>query len=543
MPDKIHVKLSNRVALLKSEYDYDQLIPYWSFSVPGYQYAIRSKPWLRKCKFCKKYPNTKTITQRHDDKDHTYEPIWDGRVKIFKRDRLPAGLYHATKAEIQKQENIQFVEDRAKLRMPKMFSSKYWLRSEGKYYFQNDCVDKMQGATAEGGGLVLNATGSGKTRIAAMYASRFACNIIFVVDQLNLLEQARHDIAKHLGEKIGKVGESEFKLRRVTVATRQTLSLHINDPKFRAWYETVDVFFIDEIHEQINKANFGVIAEARPMAVFGLTATLGISKKPVRLKAFSLCGPILYEYPVKRGMADEVLSKGIAIQLLYNNSIKDTSVYESSNEAYVDEIVRNKNRNRVIERIIRRGNRKGKYTIVLVERLKHLSRISHGLGDVPHRIIAGTFRGKSIKKQDRIKHQKHFEKGKIRVILANKVMKKGVDIKRVDVGIDGAARQSREDAVQKFGRLVRLHDDKTGAIYIDICDTDKYDKDRAAYNKYHTKKKKLNWFAKAAKRRARGLKLAGITVKKFKWGVDGKERELFKQAEYWLKKEIKKHEQ
>lgn len=309
----IKVQLDNQTALLRSKYKERKLLPYWSHSVDNFNHIVRARPWYRQCKICHQYPS------KHDNSDHDYIPVWDGKVKYLKRDQLPKGLFLATYKDIEQSEHLKFkVNDESE--GIERRSRKKWLSSEGKYSFQNTCTDKIYKAAEVGtGGLIINCTGSGKTRIAAMLASRLNCELLFVVDQLVLLRQAQKDIEHHLKEKVGNVGESKFNLERVTVATIQTLHEHRRDPRFLRWYKRVDVLILDEIHEMLNKSNFNVIHVAQPKAVFGLTATLGLSKKPVRLKAYSLCGPILYEYPVQTGMKEGVLSRGIVIQLRYEN--------------------------------------------------------------------------------------------------------------------------------------------------------------------------------------------------------------------------------
>lgn len=529
---KVHVHLTNKVAVLLRGHDYDKLIPYWSYAVDNFHFMLRGKPYYAMCKHCKTYKAD------HDDSDcpnGEYEAVWDGKIRFLKnvqgKYRVPSGLFLATYKDIEKKEHIKFKIHR-KILTPSFDTEYRGLVSEGSYVFQNDCVDNMEYAAHKGmGGLILNATGTGKTRIAAMFASRIKGELLFIVDQLVLLRQAREDIANALGEKIGFVGESKFKLKRVTVATIQTLHLHRDDRKFRKWFRRVEVIFIDEIHEQMGRRNFDVVKLANPIVTFGLTATLNLRKKPVRLKAFSLTGPIIFNYPIQQGMTEGVLSKGIGLTILYNNSEEEIKLFKYE-DLYKERLVKNSERNALIAELVRRAYKKGKYTIVLVDRLKHLSRLSHRLEDVPHKIVAGTFRGEGISVETRMKHKKRFEKGKIRVILANKVFKKGVDIKRVDVIIDGAGKRSKNDAIQKFGRGVRKHIAKYGLLYFDISDYDIYDKHR----------KKQNSLAVAAKSRRRALIQAGITVKKFVWKDEGDSKKLFKFAEKSLQKEISKYD-
>lgn len=318
MPKTIKVEVTNRTARFVSRYNYDKLIKYWSYAVNSFIYM--SRPWYRNCKICRRTKQAHPI----GDIGHRYTPIWDGKIKLLKNDMVPAGLFWATYKEIEKKEHIRFELDHYIDRGIIGRGKKHWVLSEGKYTFQNKCADKVVDKICyEGrGGLVLNATGSGKTRIVAMVASRLDADILFIVDQLDLLEQARKDIRKHLGEKIGKVGESKFRPRRITVATIQTLHRHRNSKRFKKWFAQVPVICIDEIHVALSRSNFDVVKVAKPLAVIGLTATLQLSKKDVRLKAFSLCGPVLYYYPIKQGMHDGVLSKGVAISIQYKNEIE-----------------------------------------------------------------------------------------------------------------------------------------------------------------------------------------------------------------------------
>jgi superfamily II DNA or RNA helicase len=114
------------------------------------------------------------------------------------------------------------------------------------------------------------------------------------------------------------------------------------------------------------------------------------------------------------------------------------------------------------------------------------------------------------------------------VIIASKVFKKGISINRLDLIIDAAGRKNREDAVQKFGRGVRRHKHKRGLIYLDISDTDYRDKERDEKNP----------LAKAARRRKKALKAAGINIHTYQWNHKSSATHLLRKAERWLKKEL-----
>lgn len=493
---KLQVLVTNRTALILNECHSSVtklLDSYWSYAHPKYKFVKRARPG------------------------------WDGIVHLFRNNELPSGLFWATKKLIEEETNIKF-EVQAELEKP-MFTEE-GLFSEGKWSFQNDCVNAMIKVARFGGGTIVNATGSGKTRIAAMLASRLRGNFVFIVDQLVLQAQAKADFEKELGEEIGYIGNSEFVPRRVTVATRQTMFLHRKDKDFRRWSRTLDVMVIDEIHEQMNKSNFALIEAILPKTVYGLTATLQLRKKFTRLKVWSLTGPQVFSYPLTQGQDDDVLSRGIVVRVIYENKISE---YEHKKEGwsgcYKEKIVFNNERNWMMADFIKRAVHRGYFVVCLVTRVSHLKQLSKRLGDLPHRIVSGTYDGASIKIQDRMASKQDFERGIIKVILANTVFKKGVNIKRLDFIIDGAAQRSEDDAIQKFGRGLRQHKDKQGLLHFDIADID------------HDNKK--NWLATASKDRKKAFKRSGVIVKQVVWDdYEGTAKRIFNKAEAWLQEEL-----
>jgi superfamily II DNA or RNA helicase len=512
LPRTIHVKVSGRTVFLLGDYPRKRLTKHWSFTIPQWHFIKDKYAYF-------------------DDDAGKWKYRWDGTIKLLKNDCVPAGLFWATYKEIEKEEHFKFkIKYHHKLDIH-VRSHRHWVVSAksgaSDFRYQNKCVDQILEKAYKGGGLVLSATGSGKTRMAAQLASRYHCEFLFIVDQINLLDQAQADIQKHLGEDVGNVGEQKFNLKRFTVATIQTLHLHMRDRKFFRWFQNVDVILIDELHEMLGKRNEQFIQMAAPKLVIGLTATLNLKQKHIRLKAYSLCGPVMYEFPLKKGQEAGVLSKGIAVALKYDNTIHEIDAYDAKS-AYNRRVVGNAERNYIISRIIKRAHKLGYYTIALVDRLKHLEEISERLHGIPRRVVAGSYKGTGIPKLDRVRSKTHFEKGKIRVIIASKVFKKGISINRVDVIIDCAARRSKEDAVQKYGRGVRLHKHKHGLIYIDISDYDRYDADR----------KDKNWLYVSARRRKRALRAAGVPVFDFQvdTGSRSEIKSLFRKAEKWLRK-------
>ena len=167
---RIYVKVRNRVAQLQRPYPYEHLLPFWSYSVPNFNFIRR------------------------------YYPQWDGKKKLLKYDRVPAGLFWATRRDRERELGVKFKVD---FENEPFGTYKDGLRSkEKKYRFQNKCTDRMVKRYRHGkGGLILNATGTGKTRIAAMFFSRVKGRCVFIVDQIHLLEQTKKHWKRHWGRK------------------------------------------------------------------------------------------------------------------------------------------------------------------------------------------------------------------------------------------------------------------------------------------------------------------------------------------------------
>lgn len=471
----VHVTLTNSEAFLTQvdEKTFDFLRDYWSYFHPGARFS----------RAYRHYVSEKQRAKIEKDPDRVVDG-WDGKIRLLKNDgTVPAGLFRATKKELQEQ-GIKFKVEYDRPEPPKLRTGV--VMNDKNYAYQNKCVQKMITSIPRGGGLILSATGTGKTAIIGLLASRLTWNILFVVDQVNLLYQTQKELASWLKEPVGVVGDQKYDVRRVTAATVQTLSKHLKDRKFREWYRTVDLVVVDEIHVQLNRRNFKVLTAINPIARFGLTATLQMSKKEVRMKAWSYAGPVLYRFPIREAQKKGVVSQGRAVQILFPGD-----VHEDYQEDYREEVVENEVKLKACSAIVRYLIGEDRRVIVLVSRIAHVEAVEKALAGIPHRLAYG-----AVDKSDRLSSIKEFEAGKIKLLIANCVFSKGINIKRVDAIVDMAEMKSKNDAVQKYGRGVRKHVDKKELLYID----------------FGTKEGR---FSKAAKSRARALKAESIPVTKY----------------------------
>lgn len=529
-PLTIDVRLNNRTALFGTMDGnvYQRLRKFWSFTPPGVWFMPQFKPTrmlrgqrdatVKKIDALKADPAKNALRIEHLEEivaavDKRLASMWDGTICLLKAGVLPAGLFRATRLEAMEEMGIHFNVRRERRSIT---FGKGLPDSGERYEHQNRAVAAMMNATHKGGGIILSATGTGKTKIAAAYFSKVDCDCLFIVDQLDLLYQQQKELEGWLGEKVGAVGDSRFEPMRVTVATVQTLSIHRKKPEFRRWFSGVNAMIVDELHEAMAKRNFDVLRSVNPIAIFGLTATLQMGRKETRYKAFSFAGPVIFEFPIVKGIKRKVLSPVKALQLLFPEEIFMGSVSTMfEREDYLQmQVLENREKLEACEAIATMLRRINRRIVILAERRQHVASLTKMFPDGTYGLAHG-----DIKTDDRKKAIDDFEEGRTRLLIASRVFKKGVNIKRIDAMIDMAEMTSKNDALQKLGRSVRLHKDKTDAWYFDFGTQG------------------TGRFGRAARSRKGALKKAGIEVKTVK--VQSAEQAIAAVKKF-IKKESKK---
>ena len=439
----------------------------FSFAKPGARYTPAHKLWLQQ----------KALGIPEEERQG-----WDGRISMMKDDSIPVGLLLAEETKKDLAKAGFDVEIVSWSKRPKVVEQKGFKELDKKYSYQNFAVDNMLRSISDfGGGLVLSATGTGKTKTASQFFSHIDGKCLFIVDTIDLLYQSQKEIQMWLkkegyDQEVGIVGNSQFNPKRITIATIQTLHKHARKKSVRDWLKTIDIILIDEIHKMMARRNFSVVNIAQPQAVIGLTATMQLKRKPIRFKCIAICGPKIFEFPLHEGVEKGVLSPGVVIQIPVDSNHAPRKQIKVRGKLvgvsdYIHEVVDNKNLHRVVVNLVKECLSQDLCVAVLVERIKHLKRLHKRLKDYDPKIFYG-----AIKVADRKKQLITFDKGKDNLILANQVFTKGINLKRIDVVIDCAQRGNKDDAQQKYGRAVRLHTEKAGIYYFDMFTEGKMEK-------------------------------------------------------------------
>ena len=487
----IHVTLTNRKAVFNCPPEsLERLKSWFSYPIPRaefsdkyirYQRALKDKTKLLKAQHPDWADKAVLSTANRELNSRAYElGIWNGTKCLLARGTVPAGLFLMQREKMELHGWKFQVDDQRKA--PEFSAI---LDPEGTRPYQSECVQRMI-ETSRTGGLILSATGSGKTHLVSVFLQKLCGSAVFLVDELTLLGQAQNEFAKILSPKeIGQVGNSVFDPRRVTVATIQTLHKHRNRPEFRRWFESLDCAIIDEVHLALNKRNIDIVQRVRPKAVYGLTATLEMEKPHVRFPAVALAGPPIFTYPLEQGVREGYLSQGVVCRVFVDQPALN---FRDANAEYNALVTHGEKRNGVIEALVREGIKQGKRVVVLVERLAHLEGLRCRLQDLNPGVMCGV-----VEKTERTAAIKSMDSGKLPLILATRVFSKGVDITQVSLVIDASGQPSPNSAQQRYGRGSRKAEGKDGLLYVDITD-------------------RGNRFAHAANSRCRALRALGVPI-------------------------------
>lgn len=423
--------------------------------------------------------------------------LWDGKTHMMRWGKVGTGLFlHKKAALLEKWPDMKIVDERV---YAPCVTPRVVVGAPPPHEWQKACVAKML-EVRNCGGLVLCATGSGKTFTAGMFLAHIAGTACFCVDELTLLKQAQQDIAAITGEKIGTVGMGVFDPKRITVATVQTLNKHNKSREFRKWFEELSVIIIDEIHVALNRRSIEIVKNATPLAVYGLTATLQMEKDEVAFPALALAGEVVYRYDLTRGQEENILSTGKAIILRYIHNVPRTGTPE---QRYRQGIIENTERNKAIVSIATAGVRRGHRVIISVKRIEHLERLDAMLTALkhPHATLSGAH-----DQHERRSAIRKMESGDVPLILASTIFNKGVNIKTADVLINASADSNANSTQQRVGRIARRGKGKGEFLYIDISDG-------APHNG-------TNPFSKASAARKQALLSLNIPVNVMRWHGD-----------------------
>lgn len=450
----------------------------------------KNKKYMR-FQYMKKYGNNsfiKNIGIKHlFDKKHKRFPL--GLIDDVRDIIRDYALYKKSKFEIQiiDMRNKQVTNKKLNIMPKKLLSGKvlrpYQLQAVNSFIVNN------------GMGTIDAVTGAGKTLIASEIIRRLDTTTLFIINQKELMYQTKQVFESELGIEVGVIGDGNFDIRDITVATIQTLYRNVKklEPKTLDYLVNVSFVIVDESHNTgcdsyewvfraLKNAKYRLATTGTPFRDDGQDMRMwGLTGRPI----YSITSKELIEqgYLEKPHIifhkVEEIEKEKINYNLL---SIKEIEKLKSSEyrRLYEKNIVYHTKRNNLIKSIV--YEYKNHKTIIIVKSVEH--------GEILNELIdESIFIHGSLDKKTRKEYFDILKKSdKCCIIATIKIASEGLDVPDLSVLINASSNKGDIKSIQALGRILRKSKDKQEAVYIDFLDESKYVKQHS-WKRYKTFKK------------------------------------------------------
>ncbi|HZG70478.1 MAG TPA: DEAD/DEAH box helicase [Chondromyces sp.] len=330
---------------------------------------------------------------------------------------------------------------------------------------QQAALHEIQAVREEGKekGLIISATGTGKTYLSAFDVRRFSPKrMLFIVHREQILNKAKADFKKVLGgpdKDFGILsGSSKQTDAKYIFATIQTISkaetLYQFDPK------TFDYILIDEVHKAGAKSYQRVIDYFKPKFLMGMTAT------PERTDDFNIYElfdyNIAYEIRLQEALEEDMLCPfhyfGVT-DIEYNGEMIDDA-------AVLSKLVTEERVNHIIEKVQYYGFSGEKVRgLMFCSRKQEAEKLSVKLNEKGFRTVALTG---EHSQEERALRVSQLENGVLDYILTVDIFNEGIDIPSINQVVMLRQTQSSIIFIQQLGRGLRKHESKEFVTIIDF---------------------------------------------------------------------------
>lgn len=389
--------------------------------------------------------------QGHEYSDKFKEGDWNGKQYVLRDRHFSIGLLYDVISSLEKKNIEVTVKDFRKLgegiALP---DGSIPLRP-----YQKEIVDK---AIEYKSSSIQVATGGGKTLIAADFM-RLGLQTLMLVPSVEILRQTQENLSEYLNTEIGIIGDKEYDIKNITVATWQSLNSQTWD--YKEYLNNVDMLVVDEA-QHIGANILRKIAKEIPATYrLGMSGTLW-REDGADLEIIACTGPkiaeIPYSYLIEHGY---LVPADITI---YKFPRKIYPIYARYSDIYTDYVVKNEFRNKYLTKVANDLIKAGRKVLIFVNRIEHGETLANMGGQ--HFLYANH--------PDRRFLIDAFKNGQIQCLISTSVLNEGFDLPPVDALILAAPQKSSIVTLQKIGRALRPYPNKKDAIVIDCADNVKY---------------------------------------------------------------------
>lgn len=312
-------------------------------------------------------------------------------------------------------------------------------------------------------GVVILPTGTGKTILSALDASKFPGKALFVVHRLEILKQSMDAYKLALGGVsmgilTGEDKENVFECDYL-FASKDTLNKAETLTQFSPDY--FDYVVVDEVHHGETPSYRAIFEWFKPKFMLGMTATPDRTDRKDILELFDY-------HKVYEITLPEVIDRGLLVPFTYHGLTDDidyTKIRFENNKYRVDDLERNlivPARNKaILEEYLSKGG--GNKAIGFCVSIKHADRMAEFFNE--HGVSAVAIHSQT---PDRDTEMKAFRENDYHIAFTVDLFNEGVDFPNVRTLLFLRPTESKTVFVQQLGRGLRLCSGKEDVVVLDF---------------------------------------------------------------------------
>lgn len=408
---------------------------------------------------------------------------WDGYKKLFniQTRKFNIGLLSRV-VNLLNRYGVQVDIVDKRIHLPQIYNYEYDKTMLRDYQMQAVITSVMYG-----NGILKIATGGGKTVVAGCTIGALQKKSIFIVHTRDLLYQAKESFSKIFpNETIGQIGDGIVDYQNITVATMQTLAIlggvevgknkydednkndeakieadKIKKQEFNKYKKTVQCVMMDEVQIVCSQTaqNVRFLFESADYA-------FGYSASPWRDDGSDLEIEGAFGSRIIDISASELIRRGYLVKPeieVHNTTYACPDISGDYTKIYKRYIVDNPVYNIQVATDAIEKWKSGMNTLILVTQINHgnaLVDIIKSMG-----VDVSFISGKSGMKKRKQAIQ-DMRDGKISLLIASTIADVGLDIPRLQCIVEAGAGKSSVTALQRLGRIMRLHENKDKCTFV-----------------------------------------------------------------------------
>jgi superfamily II DNA or RNA helicase len=396
--------------------------------------------------------------------------LWDGYIDFFKREtgRFLTGLLPEVKralkemgltySVIDKRDVVKFTQEK----VDEQWLNKHLQPGMKPVEMRDYQIDYINQSIRNLRGIVYAPTSAGKTFILVGTLLALPPNTptLVLANRKSLVDQNYEEIKMWGIKDVGRFYGDHKEIRNITCATVQSAHL------LKDFFPKVKCLFVDEIHEMMSKKPRAVYGACKNTSVrIGMSATpfkFGEKDKVQKYEVKGYIGPVFKASNTETGRLStkDLQDRGIlaSAECIFYPVHEPKLPYHIYVDAVTDGIAHNVVLHEMTKRLV--DSLEGR-TLIIVERISH--------GDLLQDLIPGSL---WVRGQDTIETRKDIIKklkentSKTVAIATSGIFNTGINV-FVNNLINCAGGQAEHQIIQRFGRGLRVADDKKHLRYYD----------------------------------------------------------------------------